>query len=384
MKRAFACIVFLFLGSVSLWASSLLLLDTEGAPLGRVPYMVQGEEQLVPITAIASKSGWALDTEAGVEVLRVDTFILRARRNNPFYFLNAQCRQFVIAPQEWDGALWVPLSGLVQALPAKLLKQNPQDGSLQVQKIKMDNIPSGEKSSQSSQAAWTMNTVIIDPGHGGKDVGAVSASGTMEKDIVLDISRRLAKILLKEGLNAKLTRTDDRFIPLAERTQFANSNRGDLFVSIHCNASSARSARGVETYFLSPARTESAVSVALLENSVAKLEENPDQYQDLTDENYILLTMATSQYLKDSENLASITLQDVAEVTSIPKRRVDQAGFYVLIGASMPSILFEAGFLTNSEDESYLTSKRGRQKIAEALAESIMKLKSQLEVEALR
>lgn len=384
MKRAFACIVFLFLGSVSLWASSLLLLDTEGAPLGRVPYMVQGEEQLVPITAIASKSGWALETEAGVEVLRVDTFILRARRNNPFYFLNAQCCQFVIAPQEWDGALWIPLSGLVQALPAKLLKQNPQDGSLQVQKIKMDDIPSGEKSSQSSQAAWTMNTVIIDPGHGGKDVGAVSASGTMEKDIVLDISRRLAKILLKEGLNAKLTRTDDRFIPLAERTQFANSNRGDLFVSIHCNASSARSARGVETYFLSPARTESAVSVALLENSVAKLEENPDQYQDLTDENYILLTMATSQYLKDSENLASITLQDVAEVTSIPKRRVDQAGFYVLIGASMPSILFEAGFLTNSEDESYLTSKRGRQKIAEALAESIMKLKSQLEVEALR
>ncbi|MBU1708334.1 N-acetylmuramoyl-L-alanine amidase [bacterium] len=384
MKRAFACIVFLFLGSVSLWASSLLLLDTEGAPLGRVPYMVQGEEQLVPITAIASKSGWALDTEAGVEVLRVDTFILRARRNNPFYFLNAQCCQFVIAPQEWDGALWVPLSGLVQALPAKLLKQNPQDGSLQVQKIKMDDIPSGEKSSQSSQAAWTMNTVIIDPGHGGKDVGAVSASGTMEKDIVLDISRRLAKILLKEGLNAKLTRTDDRFIPLAERTQFANSNRGDLFVSIHCNASSARSARGVETYFLSPARTESAVSVALLENSVAKLEENPDQYQDLTDENYILLTMATSQYLKDSENLASITLQDVAEVTSIPKRRVDQAGFYVLIGASMPAILFEAGFLTNSEDEGYLNSKRGREKIAKALAESIMKLKSQLEVEALR
>jgi N-acetylmuramoyl-L-alanine amidase len=384
MKRAFACIIFLFLGSVSLWASSLLLLDTEGAPLGRVPYMVQGEEQLVPITAIASKSGWALETEAGVEVLRVDTFVLRARRNNPFYFLNAQCRQFVIAPQEWDGALWVPLSGLIQALPATLLRQNPQDGSLQIQKIKMNDMPSGEKSSQSSQAAWTMNTVIIDPGHGGKDVGAVSASGTMEKDIVLDISRRLAKILLKEGLNAKLTRTDDRFVPLAERTQFANSNRGDLFVSIHCNASSARSARGVETYFLSPARTESAVSVALLENSVAKLEENPDQYQDLTDENYILLTMATSQYLKDSENLASITLQDVAEVTAIPKRRVDQAGFYVLIGASMPAILFEAGFLTNPEDEEYLTSKRGREKIAEALAESIMKLKSQLEMEALR
>ena len=384
MKRAFACIVFLFLGTVSLWASSLLLLDTEGAPLGRVPYMVQGEERLVPMTAIASKSGWDLDTEAGVEVLRVDTLVLRVRRNNPFYFLNAQSRQFVLAPQEWDGALWVPLSGLFQALPEKLLRQNPQDGSLQIQKIKMDDIPSGGELSRSSQAAWMMNTVIIDPGHGGKDVGAVSPSGTMEKDIVLDISRRLAKILLKKGLVAKLTRTDDRFIPLAERTKFANSNRGDLFVSIHCNASRARSARGVETYFLSPARTENAVSVALLENSVVKLEENPAQYQDLTDENYILLTMATSQYLKDSENLASLALQDVAEVTSIPKRRVDQAGFYVLIGASMPAILFEAGFLTNSEDEKYLTSKRGRQKIAEALAESILKLKSQLEVEALR
>ncbi|GAF98977.1 unnamed protein product, partial [marine sediment metagenome] len=212
MKRAFICIVFLFLGSVSLWASSLLLLDTEGVPLGRVPYMVQGEERLVPMTAIASKSGWTLDTEAGVEVLRVDTLVLRVRRNNPFFFLNTQCRQFAFTPQEWDGALWVPLSGLFKALPEKLLRQNPQDGSLQIQKIKMDDIPSGGESSRSSQAVWTMNTVIIDPGHGGKDVGAVSPSGTMEKDIVLDISRRLAKILLKKGLVAKLTRTDDRFI----------------------------------------------------------------------------------------------------------------------------------------------------------------------------
>jgi N-acetylmuramoyl-L-alanine amidase len=396
MKITVTIAVCLFLVAVvPLQASSLLLLDEQGTPLGRIPQLVRGEEQFIPLTVLASKSDWSLQTEAGAEILTVDTFVIRARRDNPFYFLNGECRQFIFAPQEWDGALWVPLSGLLESLPPELLHRHPQDGSLRIRKAAASTEtespePRGAKeesglpNTPASPSAWTMSTVIIDPGHGGKDPGAVSPGGTREKDVVLDISRRLAKILLAKGMVAKLTRYGDHFIPLAERTKFANTNRGDLFVSIHCNSSKVRSARGCETYFLSPARTESAVDVAMRENSVVQLEENALQYKEMTEENYILLTMATSQYLKDSQDFADLALQEVVRRTPLPRRWVDQAGFYVLIGASMPAIVFEVGFLSNPDDENFLGSKQGRQKIAEALARSILKLKSQLEAEALQ
>jgi N-acetylmuramoyl-L-alanine amidase len=399
-NRAYAMRIFasiaalLWVAASCAWASSLLLTDEQGAPLGRVPYLEQGEERFIPLSVIADKSGWALKNEAGVEVLSVDTLVLRIRRNNPFYFLNDDCRQFTTIPQEWDGTLWVPLSEFVGLFPSEWFYQNPQDGALRIRKIvqpetpapapqkRKDETPKG--ASSLSPSVWTMSNIIIDPGHGGKDPGAVGPNGTCEKDVVLDISRHLAKILLDKGLTAKMTRYDDRFVPLAERTKFANSNRGDLFLSIHCNSSKIRSARGTEAYFLSPARTESAVEVALCENSVAQLEDNAAQYQDLTEENYILLTMATSQYQKDSEKFAHLAFREIAHDTPLPERWVDQAGFYVLIGASMPAILCEVGYLSNLDDEKFLSSKRGRQKIAEALARSILELKSKLEMEALR
>jgi N-acetylmuramoyl-L-alanine amidase len=370
------------------------LADEQGAPLGRVPYLERGAERFVPLSTIADKAGWSLKDDAGIQVLSLDTLILRARRGNPFYFLNGRCLQFPSIPQEWDGVLWMPLSGLFQAIPSEFFSQDPQDGSLRVRKIvevKMEAPAARKKKDESHQPApltsssnWTMGTIIIDPGHGGKDVGCVASSGVSEKDVVLDISRQLAKILLSKGITVKMTRYDDRFVPLDERTAFANSNRGDLFISIHCNSSKIRSAQGAEAYFLSPAKTESAVEVAMSENSVVQLEDNAGQYQDLTEENYILLTMATSQYLKDSENLAGLALKEVVRSTPLTRRWVDQAGFYVLIGASMPAILFETGFLSNPDDEKFLASKRGRQKVAESLARSILQLKSQLETEALR
>ncbi|MBM3324337.1 MAG: N-acetylmuramoyl-L-alanine amidase [Calditrichaeota bacterium] len=394
MKILAAVACLLSAALIPLYASSLLLTDEQGTPLGRVPYLEQGEERFVPLLAIASKSGWTLTNEAGVEILRVDTLLLRARRSNPFYFFNNDCRQFAGIPQEWDGTLWVPLSEFMSVFPPELFRQNPQDGSLCVRKIveiekpvAPPKAPKGEPRREKTSALpsiWTMNTVIIDPGHGGKDPGAIGASGVCEKDVVLDISRHLAKMLLEKGLTAKMTRYDDRFVPLAERTKFANSSRGDLFVSVHCNSSKIRSARGAEAYFLSPARTESAIEVALCENSVVELEDNAGQYQDLTEENYILLTMATSQYLKDSEHFAKLALKEVSRNTVLPQRWVDQAGFYILIGASMPAILLEVGYLSNPEDESFLSTKRGRQKVAEALARAILEMKSRLETEASR
>lgn len=233
---------------------------------------------------------------------------------------------------------------------------------------------------EQEQERWKIDCVVIDPGHGGKDPGAIGPSGLKEKDVVLDIALRLQKLLEKKtDLKVVLTRSDDRFMGLNDRTTFANQAGGKLFVSIHCNASKYRSAGGCETYFLAPARNERAMEVALLENSVIKYEESKNQYQDLTEENYILLAMAQAEFVRESETLADVVQKKVKLHIQLKDRGVDQAGFYVLVGASMPAILFEAPFITNKREEKLLKTKKFRQKIAQALYESILEFKGREE-----
>jgi len=217
------------------------------------------------------------------------------------------------------------------------------------------------------------NTIVIDPGHGGKDPGAVGGSGLKEKDVVLDIALRLEKLLQKEmNVNTILTRRNDEFIPLRKRGQIANESGGKLFISIHVNANRNRSAHGVETYFLSPARTEKALEVAELENASIQYETDKSYYQNLEDEDFILLAMSKSNDLKESEMLAGQVQDEFARKSGQRDRGVDQAGFYVLYGANMPAILFEAGFITNRREEKLMKTRQYRQQTAEILAESII------------
>lgn len=230
------------------------------------------------------------------------------------------------------------------------------------------------------QEKWKIDCIVIDPGHGGKDTGAIGVTGLNEKTVVLDIALRLQKLLEKnDGLKVALTREDDRFLALSDRTKFANQVGGKLFVSIHCNSSKRSSGNGFETYFLKPARSQRAMEVALLENSVIKYEESKNQYQDLTEENYILLAMAQAEFAKESEAMADIVQKKMKLHTNLKDRGVDQAGFYVLVGASMPAILFEAPFLSNAREEKLLKTKKFRQKIAEGLYDSILDFKKREE-----
>jgi N-acetylmuramoyl-L-alanine amidase len=171
---------------------------------------------------------------------------------------------------------------------------------------------------------------------------------------------------------------------LKDRTEFANRNRGDLFISIHADSYRDASIGGFECYFLSPAKTDRAIEVALKENSVVDLESASHAYQDLTEENHILLTMATSQYMKDSETWAALTVEETEDLARMKVRGVDQAGFYVLMGASMPAILVECGFLTNPGDAITLTSERGRQRLARSISTAIFKMKRTMEATAAR
>jgi N-acetylmuramoyl-L-alanine amidase len=231
----------------------------------------------------------------------------------------------------------------------------------------------------SKKEKWNFDVIVIDAGHGGKDFGAIGINGIKEKDVNLAIALKLGALIEKnmKGVKVVYTRDDDTFIELYRRGKIANEKGGKLFISVHCNSTPQKpsNATGNEVYLLRPGRTKEAISIAERENSVIKYEENPGRYQQLTDENFILVSMAHSSYMKYSEKYAELLSRQFSGDLNIQSRGVKQAGFYVLVGASMPSVLIETGFLSNKKDADYLGSKNGQQQYAESIFQSVKKFK---------
>ena len=219
---------------------------------------------------------------------------------------------------------------------------------------------------------WQFDTIIIDPGHGGKDPGSVGYKGTKEKDIVLDVSKRLARKIQK-NLRVKtiLTRDEDVFIRLQDRTKFANTNEGDLFISIHVNSNESKKPYGFETYLLRPGRNQEAINVALRENAVIELEGN--KFEKLTDEQLIQATIAQSGFVQYSEKFAALIQEEIDKRVQSRNRGVKQAGFYVLMGASMPNVLIELGYISNPNEEKKLNSSSYRDMLATSIYYAILK-----------
>ena len=227
---------------------------------------------------------------------------------------------------------------------------------------------------------WLLDTIVLDAGHGGKDPGAIGKYGTKEKDVVLDITKRVGRMLEKKtGIKVVYTRTEDIFIPLWKRTEIANESGGKIFMSIHVNASTNRRIKGFETFLHSWDKTGTAIDVAARENAVIKFEEKKVNYEKLSMERKITATMASSMFLKESESLAAMIQEELGKTLTVPNRGVKQAGFYVLSGASMPCVLFEGGFISNPSEEKNLKSPSYRKKIAEGIFKAILKFKSSRE-----
>jgi N-acetylmuramoyl-L-alanine amidase len=220
--------------------------------------------------------------------------------------------------------------------------------------------------------------IVIDPGHGGRDPGAIGFSGSYEKDRTLEVSLLVRDILnvLRPDLEVIMTRTTDSYMSLGERTRLANSRKADLFVSIHCNAATSSSAHGFETFFLSRARTDDSRAVEMLENSVIEYDEGYDPLQpDFMDSPlaFMLADMAQNIYLERSSSLA-VEIQRSLERSfpSSASRGVKQAGFYVLRGALMPSVLVELAFISNPEEERLLQSLDFRLASAQAIVDAVL------------
>jgi N-acetylmuramoyl-L-alanine amidase len=227
---------------------------------------------------------------------------------------------------------------------------------------------------------WLIDTIVLDPGHGGRDPGAIGPSGVREKDVTLEIAKRLKKLLEKNlDVRVVLTREDDRFIPLKDRTQLANSVQGKIFVSIHCNSNNSRRVTGATTYFLGPAKTEEALEVARRENAVINYEADSSAYAGLGEEGFILAALAQNAFNRESEDLAAMVQDEMHSHTKLADRGVKQAGYYVLIGASMPNVLVETAFISNPREEASLGNDDFQQRIAEAVFNSIKKFKEKYE-----
>ena len=241
-----------------------------------------------------------------------------------------------------------------------------------------------ERSLNRERSRWKLDVVVIDAGHGGGDPGTIGVGRTKEKDITLAIALKLGKIIEKQLPDVKVvyTRKTDEFVELYRRGQIANQAGAKLFISIHCNAAPRKPhpANGFEIYLLRPGKTENALRIAERENAVVEMEEGYEQrYQQLTDENFIILTMAQSAYVKYSEKFADILQQEMGRRLDIENNGVKQAGFYVLVGASMPNVLVETAYLSNKHDEKILKSSNGQQRIAESIFDGVKRYKLEYE-----
>ena len=225
---------------------------------------------------------------------------------------------------------------------------------------------------------WKFSTIIIDPGHGGKDPGAVGYRGTLEKDIALDVAKRLEKKISKNmKVKTVLTRDEDIFLKLGERTRIANENNGSLFISIHANAATDRRASGFETFLIGPNKNEAAVRVAARENSVLELEGVAGK--KLTNEDLIQATIAQSAFASKSEKFAALVQEEIGKRVQGKNWGVKQAGFYVLMGASMPNVLVELGFISNLAEEKKLRSSQYREVLATAIFRALEKYEKTLD-----
>lgn len=233
--------------------------------------------------------------------------------------------------------------------------------------------------SEASVPEQIVKTIVIDPGHGGRDSGAIGQSGAKEKDIVLDIGLRLQQ-LIEETLGVKvvMTRTKDVFVPLESRTMIANRHRADFFISLHVNAAPRSHAVGFETYFLSREPSDrGARASAIRENTALNLEGVGQEAQRGL--KTVLWDLAQTFYVKESSELAELLLDELGRSLEVDNRGVKSAPFFVLIGAAMPSVLVEVAFITNPGEEHKLEQEAYRQQIAQALLAGIAKFKARYE-----
>tara|TARA_B100000900_G_scaffold378936_1_gene363449 strand:- start:772 stop:1854 length:1083 start_codon:yes stop_codon:yes gene_type:complete len=232
-----------------------------------------------------------------------------------------------------------------------------------------------------------LRTIVIDPGHGGKDPGTMGTKrySKYEKDIALSVSLKLGNYISNSFPETKViyTRENDVFLELNERTRIANKSNADIFVSIHCDGFTNSKAYGASVFVMGMSKLKANLDVAMRENAAIYLEDNYKQKYDGFDpksaESYIVFSLMQNTYLDQSLQLAELVEEQFAYLAKRKSRGIKQAPFYVISRTNMPSILVECGFLTNPKEEDYLQTEKGQDQIALSIFEAIKNYKLNLE-----
>ena len=246
-------------------------------------------------------------------------------------------------------------------------------------KAATDEFPTSAKGFPPDTTPTIVDTICIDPGHGGHFTGAEGPGGTVEKDVDLEISLRLARLLRdKLGVRVVMTRIDDSHVFMRDRTGLANAVKADLFIDVHNNAVLNAKVGGTETYFLSETRSDWERAATIAENA-DYLAENPNFSADAGTLNFILTMLAQNEFLQESSELAHDVQSNLVAELGLRDRGVKQAPFYVLVGCQMPSVLVEIAFLSKAEEEQLLTDPAAQEKAAEAIFEAVKAYKGKYE-----
>jgi N-acetylmuramoyl-L-alanine amidase len=304
-----------------------------------------------------------------------------------FARVGTQTAQLSTAPVERGGELYVPLAVVTEVLPRYVPGYAWDARRAEVSRFSpaVRGVSSGEVvrpvATTRPRDPPRKPVVVVDAGHGGPDRGMSGPMGSARKifeaDITLAVARRLRDALRGRGVDVVMTRSKDTLIALGDRGRIANRNGGTLFLSIHVNAanprwSNPRGARGFETFFLADAKTEDEKRVAEMENESMRYEVdlNAEPGDPLS---FILTDMIQNENLRESSELAATIQGGLRRVHPGTDRGVKQAGFMVLVTTNMPAALVEIGFGTNAAEAQYLSSVRGQQAIADAIADATMK-----------
>ncbi len=309
---------------------------------------------------------------------------LRFIPDSPFFRAGDTVYQLVHPVYQEDGVMYLPVQFLVDQLPIlagpSLVVEQAERRIFRADDTRRADAadPAPDPTPAAALPGEGMKRlIVIDPGHGGRDPGALGPGGTREKDVALTIGRKVAELLRGDDrYDVRMTRDRDTLIALADRRRMANRWREEgqpaLFMSVHANASSNRSARGFETYFLAEARTEQARQVAARENAAQRFEQEENGSPGGDDPlAFILHDLLFNHYLHESSTWAGLIQDRIAQVHPGPNRGVKQAGFAVLNGTFMPAVLVEVGFITHPAEERLLRDAAYQQRIAERLRDSV-------------
>lgn len=359
---------------------TIRVITTENFPLANVKASVKQVKNKLYLTILGGKINTALADQKNPSPIIKRVQGMQFEKSAQLVFtVDGQLRHKLINVKKDDSTF-----DLLIVAPMQLTKTQ-QDV---VKKVKAEQDEKQKKQLQRQHDKFVIDTVVIDPGHGGRDPGALGwlnrKKRLMEKEVVLDIGQKIRTVIKNTNPNVKvvLTRSADEYVSLVKRGKIANNNKGKLFVSLHCNANRSRKANGFETYVLGTNKDSKATDIALAENKVVELYEdasNKKQFQGL---NFIRASMLQKAYVKHSFYLAELIDEKVGvhmKSLKVKNRGVKQAGFWVLFGPSMPSILLEIAFISNPHEVKILARKSDRTQIAKSVAWAILEYKKDID-----